>query len=97
MGEIERRGQEYACLNEHQVMHRSVESLNYTPETNITPYVIYTSIKKIKIYQHPQKRKSSQELVAGGSGCGGGFARLFGCMRFSGHSFFSLLSCHSSP
>lgn len=31
--------------NEHRVKHRIVESLPWTPETKITPYVNYTGIK----------------------------------------------------
>ena len=30
---------ECTCCDEHQVMYRSVESLYYTPETNLTLYV----------------------------------------------------------
>ena len=36
---------ECTCHDEHRVMCGSVESLDCTPETNITLYVNYTEIK----------------------------------------------------
>ena len=36
---------ECTCCDEHWVMYGSVESLYYTPESNITLYVNYTGIK----------------------------------------------------
>ena len=38
-------GGDYTC-GEHQVMHKTVKSTCCTPETNVTLYVNYTSIKK---------------------------------------------------
>ena len=36
---------EGTCRDEHRVMYGSVESLHFTPETNIAPLVSETGIK----------------------------------------------------
>ena len=40
---------DYTYHSEHQVMHRNVELVCCTPETNITLHVNYTSIKNFQI------------------------------------------------
>lgn len=43
----------YAC-GEQSIMYREVESLCYTPETNVTLCVNYTQIKFFKNMHHPE-------------------------------------------
>ena len=46
----------YTYHDEHRVMYRIVESLYYTPETNITLYVNYTGICfKLKIKKRERR------------------------------------------
>ena len=45
MGEVGDEGIKECTCDKHWVMYGSVESLYYTPETNITLYVNYTGIK----------------------------------------------------
>ena len=46
MGEIGEGDQEYIRHDEHWLMYRIDEPLCCTPQTNITLYVNYTSLKK---------------------------------------------------